>query len=248
MDVRWLTAFLDLPADRFEAGVAFWTGVTGTRLSDARGTDGQFATLIPGSGDAHLRVQRTAQPPRIHLDLHVDSIDDARQTAERLGATVDVDLGHVVMTSPGGFTFCFVAHRGEFRRPAPAHPGLEHRLDQVCLDIPASMFESETEFWHALTGWELRQSALPEYASLAQPGGMPLRVLFQRLGTDDVATRPRAHLDIACGERVAEVRTLHERLGAEFVAAGLRWTTMRDPAGLLYCLTERDVTTGLIAG
>lgn len=248
MEVRWLTAFLDLPADRFDLGVTFWMAVTQTRRSRPRGAVGQFATLIPPTGDAHLRVQRTSQPPRIHLDLHVDSVDDARQTAERLGATVDVDLRHVIMNSPGGFTFCFVADRGESRRPGPAHPGLEHRLDQVCLDIPATMFEAEIDFWHSLTGWDLHRSTLPEFASLAQPDGFPWRLLFQRLGADDDATQPRAHLDVACGDRVAEVRTLHERFGAKFVADGLRWVTMRDPAGMLYCLTQRDVATGLIEG
>jgi len=56
MPVRWLTVFLDFPADDFDAGVAFWREVTGCGLSPLRGAEGEFATLLPASGDAYLRV------------------------------------------------------------------------------------------------------------------------------------------------------------------------------------------------
>jgi Glyoxalase-like domain len=56
--VRWLTVFLDFPADSFGAGVAFWREVTGSGLSPLRGAAGEFATLLPTDGDAYLRVQR----------------------------------------------------------------------------------------------------------------------------------------------------------------------------------------------
>lgn len=246
MGIHWLTAFIDLPIDRFDLGAAFWQRVTESRLSAWRGDDEQFATLIPPDGDAYVRVQRTRVGPRIHLDLHVDSIADTRRSAERLGATVDVDLGHVIMRSPTGLTFCVVSHHGESSRPAPAHQGLEHRLDQVCVDVPAPLFEHETGFWQALTEWELHHSQLQEFAVLTQPPTSPLRLLFQRLGDDDDAEVTRAHLDIACGRRVEDVRQLHEQLGAVFVAQGSRWVTMRDPAGMVYCLTQRDPNTGQI--
>lgn len=152
------------------------------------------------------------------------------------------------MRSPAGLTFCLVSHHGESERPPPAHAGREHRLDQVCIDVPATNFESEAQFWAGLTGWELHQSKLAEFASLTQPPTMPLRLLVQRLGPDDPGRDARAHLDIACGDRVDEVRALHEELGAEHVADGVVWTTMRDPAGMLYCLTKRQLDTGLIAG
>jgi hypothetical protein len=248
VEIRWLTVFIDLPADRFDRGAAFWQKVTESRLSAPRGADAQFATLAPPNGDAYVRVQRTPAGPRIHLDLHVDSIAAARHAAEQAGAIVDVDLGHVIMRSPTGLTFCLVSYHGESRRPAPAHNGLEHRLDQVCIDVPATLCEQETGFWQALTGWDLHRSQLAEFAVLDPPPTAPLRLLFQRLGTDDAAEVTRAHLDLACGQRVDGVRHLHERLGAEFVANGLRWTTMRDPAGMLYRLTQRDPTTGPITG
>ena len=242
-----MTAFVDLPDDRFDLGVSFWMNVTQAGLSAPRGADGQFATLVPPDGDPYVRVQRTGAGPRIHLDLHVEYVAKARETAEHLGATVDLDLGYVVMTSPSGMPFCIVSHHGETTRPAPVTGGREHRLDQVCIDVPAPLFERETDFWHALTGWHLHRGQLEEFALLSQPSNLPLRLVLQRLGGDDAAGAARAHLDIACGHGVEAVRQVHERFGAEFVARGLRWTTMRDPAGLLYCLTQRDPTTGRIA-
>ncbi|MGH1493937.1 MAG: VOC family protein [Acidimicrobiales bacterium] len=244
MEIRWLTAFIDMPPESYEAGRKFWQQVTKSRLSAPRGDEAQFSTLIPPDGDAYVRVQRTPSGPRIHLDLHVESIADFRATAEQLGAVVDVDMGHVIMRSPTGLTFCLVPHHGESNRPAPVHQGMEHRLDQVCIDVPASLFDVETRFWEALTGWGLHQGKVQEFAVLTQPASVPLRVLFQRLGDDDGAQSSRAHLDLACGQNVAEIRELHETFGAVFVAEGLVWTTMRDPAGMLYCLTQRDPSTG----
>jgi len=70
--VRWLTVFLDFPAGSFGTGVAFWREVTGSALSPFRGAAAEFATLLPPTGDAYLRVQRTADGSGgHHLDLHV---------------------------------------------------------------------------------------------------------------------------------------------------------------------------------
>jgi hypothetical protein len=48
----WVTVFLDLPPTSFDRSVAFWRQVTGYGLSPSRGADGEFATLLPPSGDA----------------------------------------------------------------------------------------------------------------------------------------------------------------------------------------------------
>ncbi len=235
-----------MPSASFNAGVQFWQDVTRSSLSAPRGDEGEFATLIPIDGDPYLRVQRTEEGPRIHLDLHVDSIPDARERAQQLGATLIADLGHAIMASPNGLTFCFVGHHGESHIPLPGPADLEQRLDQVCIDIPADSFASECEFWHQLSGWELNHSRLHEFASLTQPSDIPLRILFQKLGADDGGQTARAHLDIACGQSVDAVRAAHESLGAEFVHGGIVWTTMRDPGGMLYCLTQCDPHSGLI--
>jgi len=93
MAFGWLTVFLDFPADAFGVGVAFWREVTGYRLSPSRGAAGEFATLLPPSGDAYLRVQRLLDGGgRCHLDLHVDTasepLAEAAGRAVALGARV----------------------------------------------------------------------------------------------------------------------------------------------------------------
>ena len=93
---RWRTVFLDFPAAGFGPGIAFWRTVTGYGLSSFRGPGGDFATLLPPSGDAYLRVQRVlAGDGGYHLDLHVDTaggalqaLDEAAGLAVSLGATV----------------------------------------------------------------------------------------------------------------------------------------------------------------
>lgn len=242
MAVVWTTAFLDLPPAQHAAGVAFWCAVTATTLSEARGDDAQFATLVPADGDAYVCAQRLGDVPRVHVDLHVEDVDAHTALAERLGATVVLRAEHVVLVSPGGFVFCLVRDRGERTRPAPVTGalGAVSIVDQVCLDVPPDAFEQEGAFWAALTGWALHAGSRPEFAALARPAGIPLRFLLQRL--DDPGTRRgvTAHLDLACGEGQAVVAAEHAALGGHVVGAGQWWTVMRDPAGSAYCLTPRD--------
>lgn len=220
MNPTWVTAFVDLPADDFDAGVGFWRGVTGYGLSSARGEHDEFATLVPPVGDGFLKVQRLGSgAARVHLDLHAPGQD------------------FVVDASPGGFVFCRVAHPAS-RRPTPATWPDGHRslVDQVCLDIPADRYDEECVFWAETTGWELRQVSR-EFRVLARPDGMPIRLLLQRL---DEETGPvRAHLDLATDDRAAEVAR-HEQLGAVVVAWHPGWTVLRDPIGSAYCVTDRD--------
>jgi Glyoxalase-like domain len=131
-------------------------------------------------------------------------------------------------------------------RPPPSlWPGGDRSLvDQLCLDIPPGAFAVECAFWAALTGWERRSGSRPEFESLVRPPGMPLRLLLQRVGDEQVA-RGRAHLDLACDDVTAE-RRRHEALGATVVRTMPNWTTLLDPAGLAYCITCRDPGTGTL--
>jgi hypothetical protein len=262
--VSWVTAFLDLPPDVHEAGVHFWSAVTGYAVSPPRGDAAEFATLLPPVGDPFLKIQRTgAQDPSrpgLHLDLHVTSVAASADRAEGLGAAVvhRSDHGFVVLRSPGGFVFCFV-HEVLGRRPWPTRWPQQHEsvVDQVCLDIPAQAYDTECVFWSELTGWPVRRSvSRPEFRHLVRPDGIPIRLLLQRLGEatpgpeTESATGPETgppvtgHLDLACDDRAAEVAR-HERLGATVVARHAGWTTLRDPAGALYCVTDRDPRSGL---
>ncbi|GGS91759.1 VOC family protein [Streptomyces chromofuscus] len=238
MTIHWTYAFVDRPAERLPAAEAFWTAVTGTRLSARRG---EFVTLLPATGtDPCVKVQGVGSGPGgAHLDLVVDDVDEFAASAVRAGAgTVAQHQGWAVLRSPAGQLFCAVPWHGESVRPAVVRGS---RLDQVCVDVPPSSYEAEVAFWtRLLDGWTSRPGALPEFHVLGPPAGLPVRVLLQRLGTDRPLT---AHLDMACAD-VAATRAAHERLGATFVAAGAHWTVMCDPAGGTYCLTGRDPDTG----
>ena len=241
-----MTAFLDFPATAFEAGTSFWRALTAYTLSPARGAFEEFATLVPESGDAFLRVQRTAEStPRCHLDLHVERVDESAEQAVCLGASVGEERpGIVVMTSPGGLPFCVVRHRGEEHRPAPKVWSGGHRslVDQLCLDIPPGAPADEGAFWAAFTGWERRPGSRPEFDYLVRPAGMPLRLLVQRLD-DGGVDRCASHLDFACDDVDAEVHR-HEALGASVVRAMTNWTTLVDPTGMRYCVTGRNPGPG----
>lgn len=166
--IRWTTAFVDLPASRFDAGVAFWQAVTGASLSPMRGQAGEFATLLPDEGDAFLRVQRVPDGRAgVHIDLHADDVEGLARRAVDLGAQVLHRAGHVVMASPAGCTFCAVPHRGESQRPVPRRsPGGTCLVDQVSIDVPAGAYDAECAFWSALTGWEPHRGALAEFTVL----------------------------------------------------------------------------------
>lgn len=160
MAVQWVTGFLDFPGGVFAAAQDFWRGVTGYALSPPRGPRADFATLMPGEGDAYLRVQRIYDGPAgCHLDFHAQD-------------------------------------------------------------------------WAALAA----RAAGSEH--LMRPAGMPLRLLLQRTG-DPPGTTVRAHPDLACSGTGAEVAR-HEGLGATQSHDGDGWVTMRDPAGMTYCITRRD--------
>ncbi len=79
----------------------------------------------------------------MHLDVHVEDLAAACETAVGLGGGVvancggDADL--VVLRSPGGLAFCLTPSGSEQLRPAPVRgaSGRRSLVDQVCLDIEA---------------------------------------------------------------------------------------------------------------
>ena len=292
MDIRWTTALLDIPLRTYRDAMDFWCAVTDSRMSSRRGQAGEYQTLLPHDGaDAFVRSQMFDDGPRVHLDLHVGhggGAGDAGFVAARSGAlaagarVLHEGESHVVLASPGGFVFCLVGYHGESVRPGPVDGVI---LDQLCLDLPATLFDAELAFWERLTGWPApahAPAAAPTHApatapaapapapvseatpthapavpgtdeasltargDLVRPDGMPLRLLLQRLG-DDPRTQVTAHLDLAVGDKRTETIAAHLALGASVVGHGARWTTLRDPAGLPYCLTDRDPATGLLA-
>ncbi|MET7487419.1 VOC family protein [Streptomyces sp. NPDC005538] len=238
--IRWTHAFVDRPLGDFDSACAFWTAVTDTRLSEPRGEQGEFVTLLAEGADACVKVQGVESGPGgAHLDFSVEDVPAFVASALRLGAdTVAEHDGWAVLRSPAGQLFCAVPWQGESVRP-PVVAG--SRLDQVCLDIGPGSYDAEVAFWSALLpDWASLSGSLPEFHVLKPPPGLPIRVLLQRLGEERPAA---AHLDLACAD-IEATRTRHEGLGASVVSHGRHWTVMRDPAGGTYCLTGRDPETG----
>ncbi|MFE7269633.1 VOC family protein [Streptomyces sp. NPDC057623] len=246
MSIRWTYAFVDRPAASFSRAHAFWAAVTDTRLSELRGEREEFVTLLPGGGaDACVKVQGVdSGAGGAHLDFAVDDVPHYVKSALQRGAEIAAEHeGWAVLRSPAGQLFCAVPWHGEAVRP-PVVRG--SRLDQVCIDVPPSLYDAEVAFWSALlAGWASVPGSRPEFHVLRPPAGLPVRILLQRLGAEPHGEeRPAsAHLDLACAD-IAATRARHEELGAAFVARGAHWTVMRDPAGGTYCLTGRDPETG----
>jgi predicted enzyme related to lactoylglutathione lyase len=96
---------------------AFWTEVLGYSL---RGRFGDFWPLEPPESrdEPWFVLQQVNEPKsgknRMHLDMHVDDLDDAAQRLEALGATrvsdkvVQGSFAWYVMTDPEGNEFCIV--------------------------------------------------------------------------------------------------------------------------------------------
>lgn len=237
-DGPWIQLFIDVPREGWERSVDFWTAATGWAASEPRGEGGQFVTLVPADGPGWVKLQAVDGPPRLHLDLDDPARAGATRRSVGLGARPQWEYeGVPVMRSPGGLFFCHTVEApGRIDRGDPLRV-----LDQVCIDIPARLWESETAFWAELLQRPLTKGREPEFAFL--DGGAALRVLLQRL--DDESGEVRAHPDFAVADRAEETRR-HVALGAEVEGVFAWWTVLRAPDGHVYCLTERDPATGRV--
>lgn len=241
MEIVWAAAFADVAAAEFDAAARFWTAVTGATLGTLTGNADEFVPLIRPDEDPYVYLQRTARPAGQagwHFDLFVDEHAAAVHKAQQLGAQQHYDGGgYVAMATPAGQPFCLVDGKRYIRRPQPVvwPDGHQSLLDQVCFDIPPAQFDAEFEFWTALTGWERVTTDHREFERLARPAGHPLRILLQRMEEPEPI---RAHIDFSCDDVPAEVAR-HKALGAQVVRRTEGWTTLRDPIGLLYCITRR---------
>ncbi|MFW0797755.1 VOC family protein [Gordonia sp. CPCC 205515] len=248
MHIRWLTAFLDFPAEQFGPEVTFWRAIAGSTVSPPRGAHREFASLEPFNGDPHLRVQRIDDGPGgVHLDLSVDDPRAAATEAIALGANAirDATDGHLTLESPAGLEFCIVEWHGESERSRPIRwPGDTISLiDQVCIDVPPALFDRELVFWARLFGQPTEPTSRPELTALHRDPRFALGILLQRNGPDSIQTRATAHLDVAATAIEDEVAR-HEGWGARVVEHRPNWTVMADPIGRHYCITGRNPRTG----
>src|SRR5689334_5352300 len=170
--VRWLSIFLDVPAADLDREAAFWATVTGSGTGRPVGAHEEFLPLAPPDGDPCVWLQRTDDDTLAsHPDLYVEDVVAAAARARELGAEeLSRQDGLVVLRSPGGLPFCLVRWRGQDRRPGPVgETGARSHVDQVCLDIPPSVHETECAFWAAVTGFERYDDHVDEFERLRRP-------------------------------------------------------------------------------
>lgn len=158
-------------------------------------------------------------------DLSVADLDAATEHAVESGAE-EIERsndGYVALRSPGGLAFCVVSHTGAEVPAAGSWPGVRRaRIYGVCLDIPADRYDAEAAFWVKILAWEHR--------------------VFQR--RSEFAQVPLENSKNS-GAREAEVAR-HLALGGRVCEVEEFWTVLADPAGLAYCVTDRDPATGLL--
>ena len=113
---------IDCPAEKMDAGIAFWSGALNLRPSGKRPDDANPYAMLEGkSGDMHIGLQRIDEPARIHLDIETDDVDAEVRRLEALGARlVERQDGWCIMQAPSGHLLCvFPSQSADF--PAGAN-------------------------------------------------------------------------------------------------------------------------------
>ncbi|MDQ4008714.1 MAG: VOC family protein [Actinomycetota bacterium] len=240
--LRWVHVFVDVPDDVAEQTREFWSRALCWPTGEPWEQHPEYTSLRPPEGDSYVHVQVIGDDARIHLDLVVDDLDEARARVVALGSTAGTRAERwQVMRSPGGLPFCLCLHpAGGIRPPGTAHEGGHRsRLAQVCIDAPAPLFDRELEFWRQVTGWQTSRSGRPEFTDLVGPEDATLQLLLQRLDDHDPGTTVRAHIDLGSDDRDAEAERL-VGIGAHYVERFDGWIVLRDAAGLDFCVTGKS--------
>jgi Glyoxalase-like domain len=237
---QWLHVLIDVPPDVAERSATFWSSVLAWPLGEPWPGHPEFRSFIPAEGDSYIHQQIGDHNPRIHFDLEVADRSFADRLVE-LGAVVTAQAeGWCPMRSPGGLPFCLVDQKEQVRPPAQRFEGNRSRLVQICVDSPPTLHDQEVAFWQAATGWRWRAGNGDEFAGkLYPPAGSSVQLLFQRLGSDDPATAVRAHIDLGADDIDAEAVRL-VGLDAEWLGPGRGWIVLRDPVGMVFCVTRNS--------
>ncbi|GAB2589493.1 hypothetical protein Aab01nite_41540 [Paractinoplanes abujensis] len=240
--IRWVDAFLDRPSEKLDDAVTFWATITGSTPAPQKHPG--FVRLRTAAGDDWLELQGVREGPGgHHPDIWVDDRAGFNGRALTAGGTVLADHGDwQTLRSPAGLRFCTATWRDQHVRPRPygGPGGVTLRPHQLCFDLAPAEYDREVHFWRTLTGWELDEGEqADEFVRLQPQPPVPIRFLFQRLDSDRPAS---IHLDVSCSD-IPAARTWHESLGATLVGEWPHWSTFRDPAGGVYCLTSGDPAT-----
>lgn len=227
---------LDVPADRYDAAVAFWDAALG---ATAQRTHGAFTHLAGIRSLVGVHLQRTAPGDEVgvHLDLAAGSVGQEVARLLDLGA-VEAGAGPCpTLRAPGGTVLCVCEGApDEHLRPEPDPLG---RLQVLVVDVASEDARAAAAFWSAALGTGAEHLPAPYDAyhrleAVAVPGGT-MRMLLQDTGPQAPA---RVHLDLHVPERPDRDALVARlvALGASVLDEGrFPWTVLRDPVGNVLC-------------
>jgi hypothetical protein len=233
---------IDVPADAFDATLAFWASALAGDPVPAPDDD-RYVHLRGARSVVEVHLQRLdAGTGRYHLDLapagpsaDPDAIDAEVARLVEIGASSPRpdDEGWTVLRSPAGLLLCVVPAGAPASAVGPRVPGTGY-LDAVFVDVPDDVFDAELTFWVAALGGRIMDPPAPDspyryVGDLAAAGGR-LSMAVQRVGAP-----ARHHVDLSVADVATEVRRL-EALGARRIAEIDTWITLADPAGNLFCV------------
>jgi len=120
---RLTAALIDVPAELFDAEVAFWAAALGRQVGSVDETNPEYAGLEGRSSGLEVMVQRVGEGTgaRVHLDIETDDVEAEVRRLEDLGAVrVEQNKTWRVMRDPAGLLFCVVRVQSpaEFARAA----------------------------------------------------------------------------------------------------------------------------------
>lgn len=234
---QWLHVFIDVAPDVSDESASFWSAVLGWPVGEQWPGHPEFRSFTPPAGHSYIHQQIGDHGPRIHFDLEVPDRGFADPLV-RLGAVITgYGDGWCPMRSPGGLPFCLIDQVDHARPPAQRFAQQHARLVQICIDSPPKLHDQEVAFWQQATGWRWQAGTSEEFAGkLYPPTGSSAQLLLQRLGSADPATAVRAHIDLGADDIEAEAARL-VGLGAKRLGPGRGWIVLRDPVGMVFCVT-----------
>ena len=114
---------IDVPADRWEGALGFWTGAFGLEPDPRDQPGDRYLSLIGRDAQIRILLQRCEWPGSYHLDIETDDVEAEVKRLEALGAERKKKVSTWwVMKAPTGHDFCVIRRQDGFERSAIQWP------------------------------------------------------------------------------------------------------------------------------